>query len=240
MSEIERICARLIASGPVCRDDLRELEHPQIRAEVETRLRSCGLSLATSAYSDHYGLRLLTEFADATVLDAPSNLGLNRDTCALLTVLWARLALQRRTVEDTQEAPADQFSLLPQERAERARTFIPSVRFETLVHEFGPQLGGPTRMRTLLSQLRRLGFISYHQLDDIQAGPLLELGIDGEQMIAFIRSRVLGELLSRAQSRSLDSEQGSKQPSQSERPAESVRIDTAGASASSKRAAGGR
>jgi hypothetical protein len=238
MNEIERICARLIASSPLRRDELHELEHPQIRAEVETRLRSCGLSLATSAYSDHYGLRLLTEVADATVLDAPSNLGLNRDTCALLTVLWARLALQRRTAEDTQEAPTDQFSLLPQDRAERARTFTPSVRFETLAQEFGSRLGGRTRLRSLLGQLRRLGFITYHRLEDIQAGPLLELGIDGEQMIAFIRSRVLGELLSRAQSRSVDSEQGSKQPSQSETPAESVRTGATGAPLPSKRAAG--
>src|SRR5438552_13282796 len=185
MNEIERICALLIASGWVRRNDVSDLEHPQIRTEIESRLRSCGLSLATSAYSDYYGLRLASEICDATVLDTPTNLDLSRDACALLTVLWARLALQRRTAEDTHESPALQPSLLPQQRAEQARTFAPSVRFETLVQEFGSRLGGRTRLRSLLSRLRRLGFITYHHLDDIQAGPFLELGIDGEKMIAF-------------------------------------------------------
>lgn len=227
MAEVERICALLIASGCIRRDDIRDLEHPQIRTEVEARLRSCGLSLATSAYSDYYGLRLASEVCDATVLDAPTNLELSRDACALLTVLWARLALQRRTAEDTHDAPTMEPSLLPQQRAEQARSFIPFVRFETLVQEFGSRLGGRTRVRSLLSRLRRLGFINYHHLDDIQAGPLLELGIDGEKMIAFIRSRVIGELLSRSQAD--PSDPGSKQPSQSERPLDTTRISTTGA-----------
>jgi hypothetical protein len=194
--------------------------------------------LPTSAYSDYYGLQLLTDVADATVLDTPTNLELNRDACALLTALWAQLALQRRTAADTQETPTDQPSLLPQQRAELARTFMPAVRFETLVQEFGSRLGGRTRLRSLLSQLRRLGFITYHRLEDIQAGPLLELGIDGEKMVAFIRSRVLGQLLDRTQSSPVDREQESKQPSQGEAPAESGRIGVAGALAPSKRAIG--
>jgi len=121
MAEAERICALLIASGWVRRNDIRDLEDPQIRTEVEARLRSCGLSLATSAYSDYYGLRLASEICDATVLDTPTNLDLSRDACALLTVLWARLALQRRTAEDTHDAPTMQTSLLPLQRGEQAR-----------------------------------------------------------------------------------------------------------------------
>jgi hypothetical protein len=226
MVEVEGICALLIASGWVRRNDIRDLEHPQIRTEVEARLRSCGLSLATSAYSDYYGLRLASEVCDATVLDAPTNLDLSRDACALVTVLWARLALQRRTAEDTHDAPAMQPSVLPQQRGEQARSFIPSVRFETLVQEFGSRLGGRTRVRSLLSRLRRLGFIHYHHLDDIQAGPLLELGIDGEKMIAFIRSRVIGALLSHSQAGPSASE--TKQPSQSERTLDATRISTTG------------
>jgi hypothetical protein len=66
---------------------------------------------------------------------------------------------------------------------------------QTLEGEFGKQLGGKTRLRGLLSQLRRLGFVLYRTYDEISAGPLMELGIDGERMTSFIRSRVLGELL---------------------------------------------
>jgi len=237
MNEVEQICARLFAYGALRRDHARDLEHPQIRAEVEARLNACGLSLATSAYSDHYGLRLRADVADATVLDAATNLELKSDSCALLTVLWARLALQQRTAEDTQEVPTSQPSLLPQERAARARSYTPSVRFETLAQEFGPRLGGRTRLRRLLSQLRRLGFVAYNRLDDIQAGPLLELAIDGEKMIAFIRSRVLGELLGRDQSLSAD-HQDSPNPSPPKPPAKSLQEQAESVPGPPKRTAG--
>jgi hypothetical protein len=227
MTDVERICGLLIASGWVRRNDIRELEHPQIRSEVEARLHSCGLSLATSAYSEYYGLRLASEICDATVLDTPTNMDLGRDGCALLTVLWARLALQSRTAGDTHDTPVMQVSLLPQQRAEEARAYSPSVRFETLVQEFGPSLGGRTRLRSLLSRLRRLGFITYHHLDDIQAGPLLELGIDGEKMIAFIRSRVLGELLARSQSLAPGHDAG-KQPPHGDRPRDVAQVSPTG------------
>jgi hypothetical protein len=195
MDEAARICARLIVAGAVARKDLPEIDHPTIRTEVEERLSRCGLALATSAYSDHVGLRLDPSTSDPSVLDEPSNLGLAADACALLTVLWARLALQRRTAEDTRDTPDAQRRLLPDEPGANARRYSPSVRFETLRREFGAQLGGRVRLKTLLGRLRRLGFVRYVRLDAIEAGPLLELGIDGERMVAFIRSRVLGQLL---------------------------------------------
>jgi hypothetical protein len=195
MDEAARICARLLAAGAVLRQEIPDLDHPEVRADVEHRLLQCGLSLATSAYSDHVGLRLSPEVSDATVLDAASNRGLGADACALLTVLWARLALQRRTAEDSRTTPDLQPALLPEDRREAARLFAPFVRFETLAREFGPQLGGRTRLKSILGHLRRLGFVSYRRLDQIEAGSLLELAIDGEKMVAFIRSRVLSRLL---------------------------------------------
>jgi hypothetical protein len=195
MDEAARICARLLAAGAVRRQEIPDLDHPEIRADVERRLSQCGLSLATSAYSDHVGLRLSPDVSDASVLDAASNRVLGADACSLLTVLWARLALQRRTAEDSRTTPGLQPALLPEDRREAVRLFSPFVRFETLAREFGIQLGGRTRMKAILGQLRRLGFVSYRRLDQIEAGPLLELAIDGEKMVAFIRSRVLSKLL---------------------------------------------
>lgn len=195
MDEAARICARLIAAGTVPRRELPAFDHPEIRAEVEERLRHCGLQLATSAYRDEVGLRLATEASDATVLDASSNLNLNSDACALITILWSRLALPYRTVADTHETPDAQPNLFVDERSETARRFTPTVRFETLSREFGAQLGGKVRLKGLLAQLRRLGFVHYHRLDDIEAGPLLELAIDGARMASFIRTRVLSQLL---------------------------------------------
>jgi hypothetical protein len=195
MNDSAKICSRLIVAGTLPRKSLPELDHPQIRAEVEKALANCGLSLASSAYSEHWGIQLSTDTADASVLDTPTNLGLGADACALLTVLWARLALQSRTAEDDRSAPSEQPSLLSEARAQDAREYRPSIRLQTLEGEFGKQLGGKTRLRGLLSQLRRLGFVFYRTYDDISAGPLMELGIDGERMTSFIRSRVLGELL---------------------------------------------
>src|SRR3990170_7755577 len=113
MDEAARICASLLSAGAVRRQEIPDLDHPEIRADVERRLSQCGLSLATSAYSDHVGLRLSPAVSDATVLDAASNRGLGADACSLLTVLWARLALQRRTAEDSRTTPGLQPALLP-------------------------------------------------------------------------------------------------------------------------------
>jgi hypothetical protein len=140
-------------------------------------------------------VRLSPDVSDATVLDVASNRGLGADACSLLTILWARLALQRRMAEDSRTTPGLQPALLPEDRREAVRLFAPFVRFETLAREFGSQLGGRTRLKAILGQLRRLGFVSYRRLDQIEAGPLLELAIDGEKMVAFIRSRVLSRLL---------------------------------------------
>ncbi len=195
MDEAARICARLLREGAVQRAELRALDHPDVRHEVEERLERVGLVLATSAYSDHVGLRLSPAITADAAFDAASNLGLHADHCALLTILWARLVLQKRTAVDTEEAPGQQ-SLLPTDRADEVRRFTPSVRMETLVREFGKVLGSRTHIKSLVSRLRALGFIAGHG-ETIEPGPLLELGIDGERMIAFIRRGVLADLVAR-------------------------------------------
>ena len=177
------------------RADLTALDHPEIRHEVERRLEAVGLVLATSAYSEHVGLRLSPEVVADTAFDAASNLGLRADACALLVILWARLVLQKRTAADTRQVPG-QGSLLPGEQAAAARRFTPQVRQETLYREFGATLGSRTHIKGLVSQLRRLGFLGGHG-EVVEAGPLLELGLDGERMVAFIRRTVLAELLAR-------------------------------------------
>lgn len=194
MDDTAQVCARLIAAGAVRRVDVPELDHPVVREEVEKRLAHCGFVLASSAYSDHYGIRLVAD-ADNSVLDKPSNLGLDSGTCALITILWAKLALQKRTAADQQLTPDMQGELLEETQREKEQAFHPSVRFETLVHEFGRKLGGKVRLRAMLGHLRRMKFVEYRRLDEIRAGPLLELAIDGERMIGFIRSRVLSQYL---------------------------------------------
>jgi len=186
------IAARLIREGTLPRGEVGELDHPDVRSEVERRLSDVGLALATSAYSDHVGVRLSADITADSAFDAASNLGLRSDACSLLVILWARLVLQKRTAEDTREVPGDS-SMFVGEAADLARRYTPTVRFEALAREFGDVFGSRTHLKRLVTQLRRLGFASGRG-EVIEAGPLLELGIDGEAMVAFIRRGVLARL----------------------------------------------
>ena len=187
------ICARLVRAGAVPRAEVPELDFPEVRREVERRLQTMGLVLATSAYSEHIGIRLAPEVVADSAFDSASNLGLRSDACALLVILWARLVLQKRTAADTRELPG-QGEIFTGERTAAARRFRPSVRLEALAREFRSVLGGRSHIQRLVTQLRRLHFLAGHG-EVIEAGPLLELGIDGERMIGFIRREVLAKLL---------------------------------------------
>lgn len=176
MDEATRICARLLREGSAPRAELPLLDDPCIHEEVERRLLSVGLILATSPGSAHVGLRLAPEVIAETPFDAASHLELRAEACALLVILWARLILQRRTTD-------------PVER--------PQVLLETLARDFQPVLGSRSRIRGLVQQLRRLRFVAGHG-EEIEAGPLLELAIDGERMMSFLRREVLAGLLERS------------------------------------------
>lgn len=193
MDEATRICALLLRHGTVPRAEIPQLDHTAVREEVEGRLGGVGLVLATSAYSTDVGTRLSPSVTADPGFDAASNLGLKADACALLVILWARLVLQKRTASERRESPGQQ-PLLEDERSEQARAFRPALRFETLVREFGPVLGSRSHIQGLVTTLRRLGFVAGRG-ELLEAGPLLELGIDGERMISFIRRGVLREAL---------------------------------------------
>lgn len=178
MNDALRICARLFRAGPVPRAELPGLDSPDILHDVERRLRGVGLVLATSPYSDLAGLRLAPEVAADPAFEAASNLGLGAEACALLVVLWVRLVLPRH------QAPGD--GPPPEAR--------PQVRLDLLARELRSLLGDRRRIRALVAQLRRLDFLT-GEGEVIEAGPLLELGIDGERLMAFLQGSVLAGLL---------------------------------------------
>src|SRR5215210_1739861 len=173
LDEATRICARLLREGSVARAEIPALEAPKVRRDVEQRLRSVGLMLATSPTSDHVGLRLAPEVAADAGLDVASHLGLRPEACALLVILWVRLVLQKRTGSGAAEPPR--------------------VHLEALVRDFQPVLGGRSRIRSLVQELRRLRFLAGNG-EEIEAAPLLELAIDGERIIGFLRRDVLAGL----------------------------------------------
>jgi hypothetical protein len=175
MNEAIRICARLLRAGAILRADMPGLEAPPVLRDVESRLRGVGLILATSRDSDHVGIRLAPEVAADPAFEPASNLGLRADACALLVVLWVRLVLARH-----------QAAFKPELR--------PQVRLDILARELRPLLGDRRRIRSLVTQLRRLNFLA-GQGEVIEAGPFLELGIDSDRMIDFLRGGVLADLL---------------------------------------------
>jgi hypothetical protein len=197
MSDPNEICARLIREGTIPKRELADLDTPETRTEVERRLRDVGLILATSAYSEDVGIRLAPEVIHRPPFDFPSNLGLRSDACALLAILWFRLVLRKRTAIERRKPPG-QASLLAEDQASAAADFAPEVRLETIYREFGSILGSRTNIRRLVSQLRNLRFIEVRAGRFLRPGPLLELGVDGEAMMGFVRTRVLGDLLKRA------------------------------------------
>lgn len=191
--EVALTCARLLREGVVPRSELVALDYQDVRADIEHRLGQVGLTLATSAFSEYVGLRLGPEVASAKHFESASNLGLNADACALIVILWARLVLQKRTAEERHEVPG-QAALLPDDQREAARQFTPQVQMEAIAQEFGRVLGAKSHIKTLIGQLRKLQFLAGHG-ETVEAGPLLELGVDGEKMISFIRRGVLSQLL---------------------------------------------
>ena len=193
MDEATKVCARLIRDGFARREELPALGHLELRHEIERRLNEVGLSLATSAYSDHVGLRLADSVACEPDFEAATNLGLRADALALLAIAWTRLALPKRTVRDTRGLPG-QGVLLAEDRTDAARHFAPTLRISTLAREFRKALGSRTNIQRLVTQLRRLGFLAGRG-ETIEAGPLLELSIDGERMTSWIRREVLARLV---------------------------------------------
>ena len=188
MTEATRACALLLRAGALPRNEVPGLDVPEVRREIEKRLRGVGLVLATSPYSDHVGIRLAPEMASDPAFEAASNLGLRADACALLVVLWVRLVLsQRSDVGDVGKAPLSETDEVPGKNRLQ-------VRLDTLARELRPLLGDRRHIRDLVSQLRRLNFLA-GQGEVIEAGPLLELGIDSDRMIAFLRGGVLEGLL---------------------------------------------
>jgi hypothetical protein len=166
------ICSRLLLHGAVSGKALSGLERPEVRREVEARLRAVGLALAVAPESSMVGVRLLPEAARAGGYDPITTLDLRSDACALLAVLWVRLV-----------RPLDG----------PGRRSRPRVSLNSLVREFPSLFAGQSHLRRLIARLRRLRFLG-GEGDTIEAGPLLEIGIDRDRMEALLRHEEVARL----------------------------------------------
>jgi hypothetical protein len=192
-----QIISQLIIKGYLARKDALELMDPQVRKDVEDRLKRVGLSLVSSAYSEYYGMRLTKEVESDPRNDWPSNYKMDEACYALLVILWAKLILPKRVSKDEERSlEVNKQKLLVEDKNAWEKQIL-SVSWETLYAEFGKKLGGKTKFNLYIGQLKRMGFIQYTKKEHITAGPIMEVLIDGHKMASYIRDSCIAELLTK-------------------------------------------
>ena len=206
--ELKTLTARLLAQRWLPREDRlvrRALVDDGFRTELDRRLAAIGLQLLDNPYAAHVGVALQAELAEPVFGGgreyAASNLGLTRDEVALLVVIWALIVLPKRERQLTRrelvdDGQADLFNAdKPMGHGEAVSG---SLAEAALIADFGPRLGGKTKMRHfMLGKLARLGFIERRN-GQISEGPLLDLALDYRIMAERIINGTLGEVLAAA------------------------------------------
>lgn len=198
-----RLIARLLAQRYLPREDAeirRLLVDGSLRDEVEQRLAGCGLRLLAQPFAAHVGIALLRETESAVFEQndswQASNIGLPKDTVALLVILWALIILPKRERQlsvETAQAQGEMFEnvrLTPLAH-EASRGILVNV----LLEDYGKLLGSKVRIQQFaLPQLSRLGFIELRN-KVIHEGPLLDLAFDYAEMAPRILQGALSDLL---------------------------------------------
>ena len=194
------LIARMLAHQTLRREDKlvkRALSDENFRAEVDLRLKACGMKFLDNVYADHVTLAL-TRDSESKVFGTKevwqnNNFSLARDGVALLVVLWALIILPKRERQEAhqlaEEEQNDMFGKdKPMPRAEESSI---GISYRALLADFGDKLGKKTRMDMNLGQLSRLGFIE-RKMDLIHEGPLLDLMMDTDAL----KDRIINGALS--------------------------------------------
>ncbi len=194
------LIARMLAHQTLRREDKlvkRALSDETFRAEVDLRLKACGMKFLDNVYADHVTLAL-TRDSESKVFGTKetwqnNNFGLARDGVALLVVLWALIILPKRERQEAHQlAEEEQNDMFGKEKPmPRAEDTSIGVSYRALLADFGDKLGKKTRMDMNLGQLARLGFIE-RKTDLIHEGPLLDLMMDTDTL----KERIINGALS--------------------------------------------
>ncbi len=206
-SEIKTLTARLLAQRWLPRNDKqirRALVDEAFRLELDRRLADVGLRLLDNPYAAHVGVALEAELAEpvfgAGREYAASNMGLTRDEIALLVIIWALIVLPKRERQVTRREVVDdgQTDLFGSDKpVAHGDSVSGSLSEASLLADFGPRLGGKTKMGIALGKLSRLGFIERRN-GVIGEGPLLDVALDYRVMADRIIHGTLGEVLAAA------------------------------------------
>ena len=205
--ELKTLTARLLAQRWLPRSDRmvrRALVDETFRLELDRRLADVGLRLLDNPYAAHVGVALEAELAEpvfgAGREYAASNMGLTRDEIALLVILWSLIVLPKRERQVTRREVVDdgQTDLFGSDKpVAHGDSVSGSLSEASLLADFGPRLGGKTKMGIALGKLSRLGFIERRN-GVIGEGPLLDVALDYRVMADRIIHGTLGEVLAAA------------------------------------------
>ncbi|MFC3552135.1 hypothetical protein ACFOLC_14110 [Lysobacter cavernae] len=199
---IATLIARLLAERWLPRDDIamrQVLVDAELRDDLDRRLAAAGLRLLEHPYAAHVAVGIAKSqendvFGSARAW-AASNLQLDRDTLALLVVLWALLVLpkrQRQIARQESERQQDQEQMFAELKPVPVGSeMVEPVNERTLLADYGDKLGGKFRINLSLGALQRHGFI-VRRKERVHEGPLLDLAFDYER----IASRVMDGALS--------------------------------------------
>jgi hypothetical protein len=194
------LIARMLAHQTLRREDKlvkRALSDENFRADVDSRLKACGMKFLDNVYADHVTLAL-TRDSESKVFGTKetwqnNNFSLARDGVALLVVLWALIILPKRERQEAHQlAEEEQNDMFGKEKPmPRAEETSMGISYRALLADFGDKLGKKTRMDMNLGQLARLGFIE-RKTDLILEGPLLDLMMDTDTL----KDRIINGALS--------------------------------------------
>ena len=211
---VAALIARLLAERWLPREDelaRQALTDAGFREELDRRLAAAGLRLLDHPYASHVAIAV-AKAQEAAVFAGPrawsaSNLDLDRDSVALLVVLWSLLILPKRQ-RQIRRVEVDREQEQGQIFAEMKPVPVGSDVAEplaerTLIADFGDKLGGKMRININLGVLARHGFI-VRRKERVFEGPLLDLAFDYERTARRVLDGALAFVVEQARSAPAD------------------------------------
>lgn len=205
MIAADHLVARLLARRSLPRRDreiLQLLTDASLRQDVEARLAACGLRLLDHPYADHVTIGI-ARGAEAAVFEheddwQASNVGLPKDSVALLVLLWALIILPKRERQLSRTDADGQAEIFGGVAARTEAVVSVGIAENTLLEDYGKMLGGLGRVRIHIGTLQRLGFIEKKN-KMILEGPLLDLAFDYAEIAPRILEGTLASVLRQRQ-----------------------------------------
>jgi hypothetical protein len=193
-----RIVARLLRDGYVTRTEAPELMDANVIEDVRARLNTVGLDLHLSLHSDAYGVSYSRDAATELGDDWQHRL-IKRNVAALIVVVWTRLILPLRLVQESEtrrgQQPLPGLELAIKD-AEEGRVLTTSV--DQIMSDFGKRFGNRDQVEKAFSTLKRLVIVEYEKLSEIRAGPMLDVLLPGPQMKAYVEREMRAVLVTDA------------------------------------------